>query len=55
MNPSAAFLRNAEWLFARALKLREQGDAEGAEIFELRAVQYLDQAIQHHQQERQGR
>ena len=37
-------LRYADWLFARALKLRESGDIESAETLEQRALEYLDQA-----------
>lgn len=39
-----AFLRYANYLFARALKLREAEDIAGAELLERRAVQYLDEA-----------
>jgi hypothetical protein len=41
---SPALLRYADWLFARALKLRESCDVESAETFEQRALAYLDQA-----------
>jgi hypothetical protein len=41
---SPALLRYADWLFARALKLRESGDVESAETLEQRALEYLDQA-----------
>lgn len=39
-----ALLRYADWLLARALKLRESGDVASAETFEQRALEYLDQA-----------
>jgi hypothetical protein len=46
-----AFLRYADWLFARALALREAGDIGTAEKYEQRAVECLDQAILDGQQE----
>jgi hypothetical protein len=36
-----ALLRYADWLFARALELREAGDIDGAEALEKRASEYL--------------
>jgi hypothetical protein len=47
-----AFLRYADWLFARALTLREAGDIETAEKYEQRAVECLDQAILDGQQQK---
>jgi hypothetical protein len=37
-------LRYADWLFARAQKLREIGGIDAAEKLEQRASEYLDQA-----------
>lgn len=42
--PREAVLRHADWLFARALTLREAGDVETAEELVQRALEYLDRA-----------
>lgn len=42
--PREALLRHADWLFARALTLREAGDVETAEELVQRALEYLDRA-----------
>ncbi len=47
-------LRYANWLFARALKLRESGDSVGAEQLELRAMACLDDADRRMQQQQAG-
>lgn len=44
MGRPEAFLRYADWLFVRALELRETGDVESAEKYERRAIDCLDQA-----------
>lgn len=38
------FLRYADWLFARALVLREAGNMEAAEKYVQRALECIDQA-----------